>query len=211
MTKTDRETSVAVIDDDKSVREALEALLQSVDVPVRLFPSVNDFLPHIGCNDVGCLVLDVRLPGKSGLEFQDDLVRANIDIPVIFISGHADVPMSVRAMKAGAIEFLTKPLKPQDLLDAVQVAFARRRARDEQSELASGITANYATLSAREKQVMELVIAGFLNKQIANTLKLSEGTIKLHRARVMHKMQVRSLPELVRVSERFLRPTKSEN
>jgi FixJ family two-component response regulator len=195
--------TVIVIDDDRDVREALEGLLRSVGLRVELFGSANEFLGR-GQSDIpGCLVLDVRLPGRSGLDFHGDLVRANVRLPVIFISGHADVPMSVRAMKAGAVEFLTKPVRHQDFLDAIQSALAADRVRREGDRARAALHANFESLTARERKVMALVTAGRLNKQIAEQLGLSEATIKLHRGQVMRKMLAPSLAELVRMAERL--------
>jgi FixJ family two-component response regulator len=192
---------VAVIDDDRNIRDAIESLLQSVGLLAQSFGSVAEFLGSPRQDDLGCLVLDVRLPGRSGLEFYEDLIKANVRLPVVFISGHADVPMSVRAMKAGAVEFLTKPVHHQDLLDAIQMALARDRARrDEESSIAV-IRANFDELTPRERAVMALVVAGHPNKKIASDLAISVTTVKLHRGQVMRKMRAPSLAELVRMAE----------
>jgi FixJ family two-component response regulator len=192
---------VAVIDDDRNIRDAIESLLQSVGLLAQSFGSVAEFLGSPRQDDLGCLVLDVRLPGRSGLEFYEDLIKANVRLPVVFISGHADVPMSVRAMKAGAVEFLTKPVHHQDLLDAIQMALARDRARrDEESSIAV-IRANFDELTPRERAVMALVVAGHPNKKIAADLAISVTTVKLHRGQVMRKMRAPSLAELVRMAE----------
>jgi FixJ family two-component response regulator len=198
--------TVFVIDDDRDIRESIEGLLRSVGLRTELFVSVQEFLER-GSRDVhGCLVLDVRLPGRSGLDFHDDLAKAGVHLPVIFITGYADVPMSVRAMKAGAVEFLTKPLRHQDLLDAIQQAIERDRAgRDEENAVAS-LRVRFKTLSQREREVMALVVAGGRNKQIAAEVGLTEATVKLHRGQVMRKMGARSLADLVRIAEK-LRPT----
>jgi FixJ family two-component response regulator len=197
------EPTVVVIDDDEEIREALQSLLRSVGLRVALFASVQAFLASGRPDLPGCLVLDVRLPGRSGLDFHDDLLRANIHMPVIFISGHADVPMSVRAMKAGAVEFLTKPVRHQDLLDAIQRAVDLDRARRDDDKAAARLLASFDTLTAREREVMVLVVAGRLNKQIANEVGLSEATVKVHRAQVMRKMQAGSLAELVRIADKL--------
>lgn len=195
--------TVVVIDDDQSVREALQGLLQSVALPVELFASVHDFLGSNRSDVPGCLVLDVRLPGQSGLDFHDDLVKANVTLPVIFISGHADVPMSVRAMKAGAVEFLTKPVRNQDLLDAIHRAIAHDRARREEAQVTARLRARFDTLTAREREVMRLVTTGKLNKQVAAEIGISEATVKLHRGQLMRKLGARSLAELVRTADKL--------
>ncbi|MGK7867712.1 response regulator transcription factor [Falsiroseomonas sp. E2-1-a20] len=196
---------VFVVDDDLSVREALESLLRSVGHVVEAFACTRDLLEHRQrmADAAGCLVLDVRLPGQSGLDLQRELVTAGILLPIIFITGHGDVPMSVAAMKAGAIEFLTKPFRDQDLLDAVHRALALDRVRREASAALATLRERFGTLTAREREVMALVAAGHLNKQIAAELQLAEVTVKVHRAQVMAKMQARSLPELVRMTDRL--------
>jgi FixJ family two-component response regulator len=199
----DARPSVVVIDDDEGIREALQGLLRSVDLSVELFASVSEFLDSNRPDRPGCLVLDVRLPGRSGLDFHDDLVKARVHLPVIFISGHADVPMSVRAMKAGAVEFLTKPVRHQDLLDAIQRAIERDRARRDQDEVVGALRARFDTLTSREREVMRLVAAGRLNKQIAAEIGLSEATVKLHRGQVMRKLRAQSLAELVRIADKL--------
>jgi FixJ family two-component response regulator len=197
------QATVMVIDDDRDIREALQGLLRSVGLCVELFASVQEFLDSGQLPRRGCLVLDVRLPGRSGLDFHDDLVRANVHLPVVFISGHADVQMSVRAMKAGAIEFLTKPVRHQDLLDAIQRAIAQDGARCEEQRRIAAIRTNFDKLTAREREVMALVAAGRLNKQIAAEIGITEATVKLHRGQVMRKMHVRSLAELVRMADKL--------
>jgi FixJ family two-component response regulator len=194
---------VFVVDDDVSMREALRNLLRSVGLQVKTFDTAQNFLAHPQPDAPGCLVLDVRLPGLSGLDLQRELARAEIDLPIIFITGHADIPMSVRAMKAGAIEFLTKPFRDQDLLDAVQEAIGKNREARAQSQQTQELRARYLALTAREQEVMRLVVEGLLNKQIAGQLGTTEATIKLHRGRVMHKMQAASLAELIRMAERL--------
>src|SRR6202022_109732 len=198
MTVPDKEAeaTVAVIDDDPDIREALRGRLRSVGLRVELFASVQEFLGTARPDLPGCLVLDVRLPGRSGLDFHDDLVKAKVHLPVIFISGHADVPMSVRAMKSGAVEFLTKPVRHQDLLDAIQRAIGRDRARRDEEQFVDRLRTRFDTLTPREREVMKLVVAGRRNKQIATEIGLSEATVKLHRGQVMRKLGVQSLAEL---------------
>jgi FixJ family two-component response regulator len=195
---------VAVIDDDKDVRDALFDLLQSVGLRVEVFASVQDFLDRAVPSRPACLVLDVRLPVRSGLEFQQDLIREAVNLPIVFISGHADVPVSVRAMKAGAIEFLTKPVRPQELLDAIQLAIAKDRSQRECDRVIAETQERFAVLTARERDVMLRVVLGHPNKRIAAELGISEGTVKLHRGQVMRKMQVESLVELVRMADKLV-------
>jgi FixJ family two-component response regulator len=195
--------TVVVIDDDENVRVALQGLLRSVGLRAELFASVPEFLESNRTDLPGCLVLDVRLPERSGLDFHDDLVKAKVHLPVIFISGHADVPMSVRAMKAGAVEFLTKPFRGQELLDAIQEAIARDRIAWSERNQMTGLRARYDSLTAREKEVLMLVVSGLLNKQIGAELGTSELTVKTHRGRVMQKMGADSLADLVRMAERL--------
>jgi len=195
--------TVVVIDDDDDVRESLRGLFRSVGLQVELFGSIQDYLGADRPDHPGCLILDVRLPGRSGLDFQEELGKAKASLPIIFISGHADIPMSVRAMKAGAVEFLTKPVRQQDLLDAVHVAIENDRARRRQTRDVAGIAAAYDLLSPREREVMACVVAGRLNKQIAGDLGITEATVKLHRGQVMRKMHARSLADLVRMADRL--------
>jgi FixJ family two-component response regulator len=194
---------VFVIDDDASVRGGLEDLFRSVGLQVELFGSAQDFLARKRPEAPGCIVLDVRLPGASGLEFQRQLTESNIHLPVIFISGHGDIPMSVRAIKSGALEFLTKPLKEQELLDAVQAGIERDRVRREQAKLVDELRERFNSLTSREQEVLAIVITGRPNKQIAHQLDLSEMTVKVHRSQVMHKMGARSLVDLVRMADKL--------
>ena len=198
---SDIDCVVFVIDDDESVRTSLKSLFESIGLHVQLFASADAFLrserPNVAC----CLVLDVRLPGLSGIEFQSELAKAGLDIPIIFLTGHGDIPMTVQAMKAGAIEFLTKPCRDQELLDAVRLAIERHRARRKDGQHKSILRDQFASLSPREKEVVALVTAGLLNKQIAAELKISEVTVKMHRGNIMRKMQARSLADLVRMAD----------
>jgi FixJ family two-component response regulator len=194
---------VFVIDDDPSMRGALEDLVVSVGLQVRPFASPQDFLQSKLPDVPSCLVLDVRLPGMSGLAFQKELARLGVGLPVIFITGHGDIPMSVRAMKAGAVEFLTKPFHDQELLDAIHTAIERDRDRRQEAVLVADLQQRYATLTERERQIMTLVVIGRANKQVAAELNLSEMTVKVHRGQVMRKMHAGSLPELVRMADRL--------
>jgi FixJ family two-component response regulator len=201
---TEAPATIIVIDDDPEIREALGSLLRSVGFAVNLLASVGDFLRSGRPNGPTCLVLDVRLPGQSGLDFQLELSRENIQLPIVFITGHGDIPMSVKAMKGGAVEFLTKPFRDQDLLDAVHVGLARDRAWLENEKSLATVRARFDSLTPREREVMALVVTGRLNKQIASDLGVSEITVKVHRSQVMQKMGTRSLPELARMADKLM-------
>ena len=192
---------VYIVDDDQSIREALSNLFDAVGIDVRTFSSAEEFLASQRPSVASCLVLDVRLPGVSGLHFQDELARANVEIPIIFISAHADVPMSVRAMKAGAIEFLPKPFRDQELLDAVQQALLQDSKRLVTDGSVRQTRENYEKLTARERAVMRHVVNGLMNKQIAAELGLAEITVKIHRGSLNRKMGARSVADLVRMSQ----------
>ncbi|MGM4894574.1 response regulator transcription factor [Tardiphaga sp. 839_C3_N1_4] len=194
---------VAVIDDDKGIREALDGMLRSVGLQVECFASAQEFLTKDDRDKFGCIVLDVHLPGRNGLDFLDDLAALRVTTPVIVISGFADVPMSVRAMKAGAIEFLTKPVRAMDLLAAVETAVKRDRAMKQAAEKIAGLKADFETLTVREREVFAHVAAGLMNKQIAAALDLSEATIKLHRGTMMRKMRANSLADIVRMADQL--------
>jgi FixJ family two-component response regulator len=194
---------VFVVDDDPYVREALDGLLRAIQLNVRTFGTTEEFLEFNRPEAPGCIVLDVRLPGINGLDFQRILDASKIDLPVIFITGHGDVPMSVRAIKAGAIEFLTKPFRHQDLVDAIYVGIERDRSRRQAMATFSELQRRFALLTPRERQIMRKVVAGGPNKRIAAELKLSEFTVKVHRSHVMHKMKARSLVELVRMDDKL--------
>ena len=200
---TEEQPVVFVIDDDGMVRDAVKDLLRSVGLTVESFGSAQDFLQSKRSDAPGCIVLDVRLPGASGLEFQRTLVESGIPLPVIFISGHGDISMSVRAIKSGAIEFLTKPLREQELLDAVQVGIERDRARRRQANLVDELQERLNSLTSREREVLALVVTGRPNKQIAHQLELSELTVKVHRSQASRKMRAKSLIDLVRMADKL--------
>jgi FixJ family two-component response regulator len=197
----DANPSVLVIDDDPEFRDSVARLLRTVRLETRQFSSVSDFLKAVPPEGPTCLVLDVRMPGRSGLELQRDLAAANRQVPIIFITAHADVPMTVQAMKGGAMEFLTKPFRDQDLLDAVEAGLARDRARRESERALTMLRERFDSLSSREREIMLHVVAGRLNKQIANDIGIAESTVKVHRTHLMRKMKARSLPELSRMAD----------
>jgi len=200
---TEVRPTVFIVDDDPDIRDALQALLRTVGLESRAMESLPEFLKSEFPGGPICLVLDVRLPGRSGLDFQRELAAANVNVPIIFITGHGDVPMSVQAMKGGAIEFLTKPFRDQDLLDAIQLGLERDRARCESERELSGLRERFATLTPREREVMQQVVTGRLNKQIAGDIGISEMTVKIHRGNVMRKMQAPSLPDLARMADKL--------
>ena len=205
---TEAPATVVVVDDDPAIREALESLLRSGRPAGPAFGSVPEFLGSAPPDGPSCLVLDVRLPGRSGLDLQDELIRTETRLPVIFITGHGDIQMSVRAMKAGAVEFLTKPFRDQELLDAVQVALERDRARREAAKALACLQSRYQSLTAREREVMALVVTGRPNKTIAAEIGISEITVKAHRGRVMRKMGARTLADLVRIADSLNNPRR---
>jgi FixJ family two-component response regulator len=197
---------VFVVDDDPSMRSALQDLVASVGLEPRVFATPREFLQASRADVPSCLVLDVRLPGSSGLAFQEELARAGVRIPVIFITGHGDIPMSVRAIKAGAVEFLSKPFREQELLDAIHAGIERDRAQRRAAAAVADLERRFATLTERERQIMPLVIAGQASKRIAAELGVAEATVKVHRAQIMRKMQANSLPELVRMGDALGKP-----
>ena len=208
VTLTEPAPKVYIVDDDRAIRSAIKNLLESVGLTAETYSTAQEFFSKGGKDAYGCLVLDVRLPGVSGLEFQRQLTSAGIEIPIIFITGHGDIPMSVQAMKAGAVEFLTKPFRDQDLLDAIFKAIERDRIRRRQETEIAELRKRFEALTAREREVMEMVISGLANKQIAGHLRTSETTAKIHRGQVMRKMQAESLPDLVRMAERLKVPSQ---
>src|ERR1700756_2783418 len=195
--------TVFIIDDDRSMRQAIQDLVESVGLRAEAFATGREFISRQHTGDPSCLVLDVRLPQLSGLDFQRQLAEAGIQIPIIFVTAHGDVPMSVRALKSGAVEFLTKPFRDQDLLDAIQQALQRDRAEREQQAEAHELHRRYQALTSREREVMGLVVSGMLNKQIASEIGASEATVKIHRGNVMRRMQAESLIELVRMTDKL--------
>src|SRR6266566_4058761 len=208
---SDANPTVLVIDDDPDLRASIGRLLRSVGIDVQLFASIPDFLKSDPPDGHTCLVLDVRLPGKGGLDFQRELAAANRKLPIIFITGHGDIPMSVQAMKGGAIEFLTKPFRDQDLLDAIQLGLSRDRARRENDKDLADLRGRFASLSPREREIVIQVARGRLSKQIAHDIGIAEATVKVHRSRAMQKMQAGSLPELGRMADKLkLMPDKPQ-
>ena len=195
--------TVLIVDDDPDVREALQCLLRTISLDSRVYASPPKFIKRELRSRPTCLVLDVRLPGRSGLDFQKELTAANVNVPIIFITGHADVPMAVQAMKEGAIEFLTKPFRDQDLLDAIQLGLARDRARCESESELTGLRERFGMLTSREREVMAHVVSGRLNKQIANDMRISEMTVKIHRGQVTRKMKASSVAQLTRMADRL--------
>jgi FixJ family two-component response regulator len=207
--KSSAAPTVFIIDDDKGMRQAIEDLVESVGLRAETFASGEEFLSRGHTSGPRCLVLDVRLPQMSGLDFQRRLTETGMQIPIIFVTAHGDIPMSVRALKSGAVEFLTKPFRDQDLLDAIQQALQHDRAAQEQQAEIHALQARYHALTPREQQVMALVVSGMLNKQIASEIGASEATVKIHRGNVMHKMQAGSVADLVRMADKVrLSPRK---
>ena len=200
---TKAKPTVLIVDDDADIRDSLQSLLRSVGLESRAMDSLPDFLKSEPPAGPTCLILDVRLPGRSGLDYQRDLAAANVKVPIIFITGHGDVPMSVQAMKGGAIEFLTKPFRDQDLLDAIQLGLTRDRARCDSEEALRTVRECFETLTPREREVMQHVVSGRLNKQIASDIGISEMTVKIHRGNVMRKMKAASLPDLARMADKL--------
>jgi FixJ family two-component response regulator len=200
---TEPTSSVFVVDDDPSVRRAIKRLVESVGLHVELFGSAMEFINSSRPDGASCLVLDIRLPGISGLDFQRELVQAKNEIPMIFITAHGDIPMTVRAMKAGAVEFLTKPFRDQDLLDAIQVGLERDRVRRQRQAETAMLRERLESLTPREREILPLVVSGLLNKQVAAEIGATEATVKVHRSQLMRKMGASSLADLVRMSEKM--------
>src|SRR6185369_9441839 len=200
----DANSTVLIIDDDSALRGSIARLLGSLGLNTQQFASILDFLASALPDGPTCLVLDVRLPGQSGLDLQRDLAAANRELPIIFITGHGDIPMSVRAMKGGAIEFLTKPFRDQDLIDAIQLGLSRDRARREDEKALAGLKQRFGSLSPREREIVIQVARGRLSKQIGGDLGIAEPTVKVHRSRLMRKMKARSLPELSRMADKLM-------
>jgi FixJ family two-component response regulator len=200
---TDAKPTVLIIDDDPDLRASIARLLRSIDMNTKLFASIPDFLKSDPPDGPTCLVLDVRLPGQSGLDLQRELAAARRELPIIFITGHGDIPMTVQAMKGGAIEFLTKPFRDQDILDAIQLGLARDRARRENEAALTALKERFGSLSPREREIMIEVARGRLSKQIAGDIGIAEATVKVHRSRAMRKMEARSLPELGRMADKL--------
>jgi len=200
---SDANSTVLVIDDDPDVRASIGRLLRSLDIEVQLFASISDFLKSAQPDGPTCLVLDVRLPGQSGLDLQRELARARRELPIIFITGHGDIPMTVQAMKGGAIEFLTKPFRDQDLLDAIQTGLARDRVRRENERDLAALRERFGSLTPREREIVIQVARGRLSKQIAHDIGLAEATVKVHRSKAMQKMKAGSLPELGRMADKL--------
>ena len=201
--KSEGVPTVFIIDDDRGMRQSIQDLVESVGLRAESFATGGEFLKRKRTNDPSCLVLDVRLPQMSGLDFQRQLAETGMQIPIIFVTAHGDVPMSVRALKSGAVEFLTKPFRDQDLLDAIQQALQRDRAAQGQQAEIQDLQERYGALTAREREVMALVVSGMLNKQIASEIGASEATVKIHRGNVMHKMQAGSVVDLVRMADKL--------
>jgi FixJ family two-component response regulator len=195
--------TVFIIDDDRGMRQSIQDLVESVGLRAESYATGEEFLKRKRTNDPSCLVLDVRLPQMSGLDFQRQLAETGMQIPIIFVTAHGDVPMSVRALKSGAVEFLTKPFRDQDLLDAIQQALQRDRTAQEQQAEIHDLQGRYQALTRREREVMTLVVSGMLNKQIASEIGASEATVKIHRGQVMHKMQAGSVVDLVRMADKL--------
>jgi FixJ family two-component response regulator len=208
----DSKPTVLVIDDDPDLRASVGRLLRSVGLEAELFATISDFLKSPPRDGPTCLVLDVRLPGRSGLDLQRELASANRELPIVFITGHGDIPMSVQAMKSGAIEFLTKPFRDQELLDGIQVGLSRDRARRENEKALVALRNRFESLSLREREIMIEVVRGRMSKQIAGDIGIAEATVKVHRSRAMRKMNVRSLPELGRMADKLkLAPEKPQH